>query len=1802
MTLRRLLLLSTAVLTLPALGVAGGLPKTPAVVNGTVSFASSGNQLTVTETSKTAILNWQDFSLSAGEIIRFVQPNVTANILNRVVGGAVSQIDGLITANGQIMLLNPAGISIGPNGAISAASLLLSSSALADADYLSGRLGFTGLSGQAGLLNQGKLSAADGGMVVLSAPEINNQGSISARLGTVVLGGGSAFSLDPAGDGLWHYQITQPAANALVANSGLLSADGGRVQISARALGDLLRDVINNSGMIEARSVAQQSGEIILDGGTGGASLTASSLLDVSGQGAGPGGQISVVSGQTSVAGQLLARGGEKGGDGGSIETSGSHLLIGKALVDTSAVKGKAGQWLLDPQDLTVDSTAAATIGSALSGGDVTLQTTAGNASGSGVISNGGAGDITVNWPISWGSNHALTLNAFNSITLNAPLNGGGNAVLNASNGAVTISNDLTLAGLSITSGGDVTMNGTMTASAATTINAGGNWTLGGRFSGSALTVNAGGAIAVNAALSAATTSLTAANGDVTTAAPLSASGSLSLVASQGNVMAGGPLSSGAGLTITSGAGDITLNGTTSAGGTTTLTASGQIFVYAPLTTSAGNQTLTANGWNLQLNGPVSVAGAANWSSGNDLSINAGATVGGLTLSAANNILINSNVTNSGNLSLSAGANDLTALGASITLSGAAASAALCTGTNGCTPVAYTLLKTAAALQGLNALAGNYVLANDIDLASINNFAPLGSVATPFTGVLDGLGHQVNHLKINSAAAYLGLFADSGGTIQNLGLINGALTGTGTAGYSGLLAAINSANIINSYSTGSVNVQNAAGGLLGENFGGQVTGSFSSASVVGGTESGGLVGANRQGGVNGAIISQSFATGSVSAAAGGPYLYFGGLLGYNSLSTVTDCFATGAVQGGSFVGGLVGDNGSAHIANSYSSGAVSGTTVGGLVGENIGGANSYGITASYFDSSKSGTNTGVGLISGTPTTQVTALATNALRGLNAGQTGWDFAGTWQSVANSPPLLLRPTLNLVVPIADASMTYGASLPAFSAGSITGFALGDTAALVSGISLAASAAGAQPGVGSFAITGSGGSAINAVTGFPYGFTYVQGSLTVNPAPLTITADNLGKAYGASLPSLTVSYGGFVNGDSAASLGQRPYVSTTATASSAVGSYPISLSGATDVNYSITYVAGTLTVTPPVLTITANDATKVYGQTLSLPATAFSISGLLGGDSVATVSESSAGTVATAAVGGYAITASAANGSGLSKYTITYLPGTLTVTPAPLVITASDASKTYGQPTTLSASGFASKGLVNGDSVTAVSLASSGLPAAADAGSYPIIPTNAIGSGLANYNISYVNGSLTVVGLPLTITAGDAAKTYGQLAVLPGSSFAASGLQAGDSISSVTETSLGSPANAAVGSYPILPGGAAGSGLGKYSIIYAAGTLTVAPAPLTITAGTVTKAYGQTPSLSAIPYSASALMPGDNIISVSGSSPGTLASASVGTYALTPSSAIGGGLSNYAITYLPGSLTVHPALLAINPKALTKIYGQNGNWPVTDFSILGLINGDSVTSITVSSPGAAASALVGSYPATAVAASGSGLGNYLIGYGAGSLNVTPAPLTITAVNTTKPYGQSLSSIGFATSGLANSDRVDSVTIQSDGAPAAAAVGRYPILLSGATGLGLANYLITYAPSFLTVSAPVNLTQQQILTLNGGTSVISPSLTPDIAPTAPTVTTGPGGLASDPSASLPQTLTVDALLGSLPPLESVGPEPPALSEPAAGTAKAVIVRRPTPLIPGLLAQVASTETGDQDTSLPPGSHFSILGRHDLW
>ncbi|MDB4922822.1 MBG domain-containing protein, partial [Mucilaginibacter sp.] len=493
-------------------------------------------------------------------------------------------------------------------------------------------------------------------------------------------------------------------------------------------------------------------------------------------------------------------------------------------------------------------------------------------------------------------------------------------------------------------------------------------------------------------------------------------------------------------------------------------------------------------------------------------------------------------------------------------------------------------------------------------------------------------------------------------------------------------------------------------------------------------------------------------------------------------------------------------------------------------------------------------------------------------------------------------------SLTITADNQTKAYGAALPTLTA-SYSGFVNSETSASLTTLPTLSTAATASSHVAGspYSITASGAVDAN------YSISYVAGTLTVTTGSLTVTANNQTKAYGAAVPTLTASYSGFVNGDTGASLTTQPTLSTAATAASHVAGspYTITASGAVDADYSISYVAGTLTVGTAPLTITADNQAKAYGA--AVPTLTASYSGFVNGDTGASLTtQPTLSTTATAAshVAGnpYTITAS---GAADADYAISYVPGALTVGAASLTITADNQTKAYGAavPTlTASYSGF-----VNGDTgaslTTQPTLSTTATAASHVAGSpYTITASGAVD---ADYTISYVSGALTVGAASLTITADDQTKAYG--AAVPTLTASYSGFVNGDTGASLTtlptlSTTATAASHIAGSPYAITASGAADA---DYAISYVAGSLTINTVSLTITADDQTKVYGD--ALPTLTASYSGFVNGDTGASLTTqptlSTTATSASA-VGPYPITASGAVD---ADYAISYAAGTLTV-------------------------------------------------------------------------------------------------------------------------------------------------------------------------------------------------------------------------------------------------------------------------------------------------------
>ncbi|HCH25429.1 MAG TPA: hypothetical protein DE179_14155 [Oceanospirillaceae bacterium] len=622
--------------------------------------------------------------------------------------------------------------------------------------------------------------------------------------------------------------------------------------------------------------------------------------------------------------------------------------------------------------------------------------------------------------------------------------------------------------------------------------------------------------------------------------------------------------------------------------------------------------------------------------------------------------------------------NSYSVTGASITLPASTSNFTTKQGSDGVVET-YTVITSlgdenstsATDLQGMQGgLTTNYALGADIDAAATagwtNNFVPIGSDSSPFTGRVDGLGNTIANIAISSTDKG-GMFSNTvNSSMQDLNLdsavlhlksnvFNGLLSGVarnsrfsnisiygqssivgsasitggllgivsdskinnsssnatianGLYAVGGLIGHLTNSSISNSSATGNVSSnKDQVGGLVGTlvSGGNSITSSFSTGNVVGGGwDVGGLVGL-----VQGGIIDEVYATGNVTASGRN----VGGLVG-SSEAVISNSYATGSVHGGFQIGGLVGDNWGS-VIDSYSTGLVTATSsnsVGGLIGID----RKNKVNNSYWNTQTSGMTTsaaGTGL-------------TSAQMHDASNYNGWNVASVWN---------------------------------------------------------AAEAGAYPTLQHF----------------------------VAPKPsITITVNDVSKTYNSSTygSNYGVSYSGFVGSDNASSLGGALVFSGDSVTATDAGTYTISASGLTSSNYKFTYAPGTLTINPVGLTIAGlNAINRVYDgtTTANLVGTA-SISALgsdslaLAGSATANFADKNVGAAKAVSVSGYTL-----SGADKENYSLLQPSGlTADITKANLSISGlSSANKVYDATTIASLAGVASVSAIVGDSVSLAGTAS-------------------------------------------------------------------------------------------------------------------------------------------------------------------------------------------------------------------------------------------------------------------------------------------------------------------------------------------------------------------------------------------------------------------------------------------------------------------------------------------------------------------
>ncbi|MEG1768707.1 MAG: MBG domain-containing protein, partial [Comamonas sp.] len=767
-------------------------------------------------------------------------------------------------------------------------------------------------------------------------------------------------------------------------------------------------------------------------------------------------------------------------------------------------------------------------------------------------------------------------------------------------------------------------------------------------------------------------------------------------------------------------------------------------------------------------------------------------------------------------------------------------------------------------------------------------FMPLGSGGVRFTGSFDGLGHVIGNLTINRPTQqFVGLFGYAeNATLRNTGLTGVDIVGqTSVGSLVGQLEG--NSNISNSYATGRVTGSiSGIGGLAGvlATFAGEtisLSNSYAAVNVTGNDIVGGLLGLTRSTSST-VSLSNSYATGDVTAdgSAGGLI----GVLGsyFNSTINVSNSYATGNVTGSSHVTGEllgwsdVGNGGQVSISHSFWNSermaqgiGMGGPTLDGTSGKTMaelktlltftdagwdiddaGGtgkvwriyegdalpvlrsfltaltvtavnnaSRTYDATAYNGGGGYTATGADASKILYGGTAQGSRNAGNYTLSIYSNASGYDLIGN--RFASGGLTTGKKPLTVSGMVAENKVYDGNAIAPLSGGSLTGLAGSETLNFSGQTGLFGDqAAGINKAVTVSGITLTDGSNGGVVAN--YSFSHPTGlSANITQKPLTVTGMNASdKVYnGTSEATLTGgTLSGFVGSETVSFAGQ-----TGSFADPNAGSNkPVTVSGITlangsngglAANYSVTTPTGiSASITQKPLGITADNASKTYGDVDPALTYAVTSGSLVAGDALGDVLTRAPGEN----VGSYTIRANAlANGN----YLITATDGALSIRQRPITVTADNQTKVYGNADPALTHAVTAGSMVAGDSLAGVLTRTPG----ENAGSYTI-DAQALANG--NYLITAVNGALSIRQRPITVTADNQTKVYGNADPALTYAVTSGSLVAGDRLNEALTRDLGENA----GSYTIRANALAN---GNYLITAIDGALSISQRPVTVTA---------------------------------------------------------------------------------------------------------------------------------------------------------------------------------------------------------------------------------------------------------------------------------------------------------------------------------------------------------------------------------
>ncbi len=242
-------------------------PEGGTISAGDAIIEKSGNRLDITQQSEKAIIDWRSFNVAPNELTQFHQPSSNSITLNRVNSNNSSYIQGQLVANGNIIIINQNGIIFSKNAKIDVNGIIATTIDIENNQFMksTNQLSFNKPGkANASIINNGSITAKEAGLVGIIAPNVINNGVIIANSGQVQLASGDSFTIDLYGDKLLEVSVTERLKTQLIANNGLIQANGGKIILTAAAGKEIVDSLIEIKGELKAPAVGKKNGEIFI--------------------------------------------------------------------------------------------------------------------------------------------------------------------------------------------------------------------------------------------------------------------------------------------------------------------------------------------------------------------------------------------------------------------------------------------------------------------------------------------------------------------------------------------------------------------------------------------------------------------------------------------------------------------------------------------------------------------------------------------------------------------------------------------------------------------------------------------------------------------------------------------------------------------------------------------------------------------------------------------------------------------------------------------------------------------------------------------------------------------------------------------------------------------------------------------------------------------------------------------------------------------------------------------------------------------------------------------------------------------------------------------------------------------------------------------------------------------------------------------------------------------------------------------------------------------------------------------------